>query len=126
MYMTGEKGEKGLNFVGSSGMSQAAPEASYLFNGQLYNGYTVREMIHSHSGEAYYDWLPSGFDDNGNPNGTMDMGVVEDMSNYYLRQDKLVPVFKIYEERSGEFFQYTVGDSRYGFEIKARKRGTYR
>lgn len=55
--MTGVAGDKGLSFVTTSHAQATERGISYLYSGQLYSGYTIREMNHSHPGNTAY---PSG------------------------------------------------------------------
>lgn len=54
---TGIQGDNGLNFITTSHEQTTESGMSYLYSGQLYNGYTIREMDHSHPGNTAY---PSG------------------------------------------------------------------
>ncbi len=46
--MTGIAGDKGLDFVTTGHMNKHEPGMKYLLEGQLLNGYTIRELNHSH------------------------------------------------------------------------------
>ena len=48
LAMTGIEGAKGLDFVTTSHSSRKEYGQSYLFRDQLLNGYTIRELRHSH------------------------------------------------------------------------------
>lgn len=45
---TGIEGDKGLNFITTGHARGREPGGSYLLTGQLFNGYTVRELNHTH------------------------------------------------------------------------------
>lgn len=44
---TGTEGNKGLNFITTGHKASREPGGSYLLNGQLRNGYTVRQLNHT-------------------------------------------------------------------------------
>ena len=46
--MTGIEGDKGLNFITTGHQRGSEPGGTHLLNGQLRNGYTVRELNHTH------------------------------------------------------------------------------
>ncbi len=46
--MTGIKGDKGLNFITTGHTKAKEPGMTHLLMGQLLNGYTIRELNHSH------------------------------------------------------------------------------
>lgn len=54
---TGIEGNKGLNFITTSHDVNKERGMGYLYVGQLYNGYNIREMNHSHPNNTAY---PSG------------------------------------------------------------------
>ena len=45
---TGIAGDNGLNFISTAHMEATEPGMTYLLNGQLLHGYTIRELNHSH------------------------------------------------------------------------------
>ena len=52
LTMTGEKGDKGLNFITSGHEQYAEPGLTNLYKGQTKYGYNIREMSHSHQKET--------------------------------------------------------------------------
>src|SRR5690554_4975031 len=56
---TGTEGAKGLNFLTTGHIEYTEPGASDLIMGQLYAGYTIRELNHNHPNNTPY---PSGLD----------------------------------------------------------------
>lgn len=45
---TGIEGDKGLNFITTGHVSRREPGSSFILSGQLFYGYTVRELNHTH------------------------------------------------------------------------------
>ena len=80
--MTGIEGEKGLNFVTTGHMNATEPGMTYLLNGQLLNGYTIRELNHSHP------YTP-------NPSKS-DIRFSSQISNIMKQRHISVPAFNIY------------------------------
>ena len=48
LVQSGQKGYNGLNFITTGHMRGSEPGFKYLFEGQLVNGYILRNIIHSH------------------------------------------------------------------------------
>ena len=42
------KGDKGLNFITTAHIARGEPGGTHPLNGQLLNGYTVRQLNHTH------------------------------------------------------------------------------
>jgi len=80
--MTGTEGNNGLNFITTGHMKATEPGMTYLLNGQLLNGYTIRELNHSHP----YTPNPS---DNDN-------GFSSQISSIMKQRNVPVPAFNIY------------------------------
>lgn len=51
--MTGIAGDKGLNFITTWHDEGSEPGMTALLNGQLFNGYTIRELNHNHTNGNY-------------------------------------------------------------------------
>lgn len=45
---TGFEGDRGLNFITTGHQRRSEPGSSYILSGQLFYGYTVRELNHAH------------------------------------------------------------------------------
>jgi len=80
--MTGIDGNNGLNFVTTGHMKAIEPGMTHLLNGQLLNGYTIRELNHSHP------YTP-------NPSNN-DKGFSSQISNIMKQRNVPVPAFNIY------------------------------
>jgi hypothetical protein len=103
-YMTGEAGDKGLNFLTTTGLKTKEVGSRDLYVGQLYAGYTIRSHIHSHPYSPY----PSGLS-----TGKSDVGAAKSIESYYTKwySGRAKPVFKIFHVPSGEYIPYS-GDSK--------------
>lgn len=76
--MTGIEGDKGLNFITTSHTARQEAAIPNLINGQVGDGYIVREINHSHPNNPF----PSDF---GN-NKTGDMGAATHLTNEYRKR----------------------------------------
>ena len=79
---TGIAGDKGLNFITTSHERTRESGMSYLLAGQLYRGYTIRELNHSHPQSM-------------NPSSG-DRGFVRDVTNTLSGQGLRIPNFNIW------------------------------
>jgi RHS repeat-associated protein len=79
--MTGIAGEKGLNFITTSHQRGKESGMTYLLNGQLLRGYTIRELNHSHP----YSPTPS----------ISDMGFASEVSRIMRERNTNIPAFHI-------------------------------
>jgi hypothetical protein len=80
--MTGIAGEKGLNFITTSHERGRESGMSDLLKGQLYYGYTIRELNHSHP-------VTPG-------PGSSDLQFKTDVTDVFKSQRLRVPNFNIY------------------------------
>jgi len=94
LTMTGEAGEKGLNFLTTSHNRKKEGGFTDLFNNRLRHGYTIRKLIHNHPGNTPY---PSGLDDR-----DADIGVANTVSKY----TKGNASFSIYVAKSNTYINY--------------------
>ena len=88
--MTGLAGEKGLNFITTSHERRKESGMKYLLNGQLLNGYTIRELNHSHPVSR----TPSGSDVPGSLSG--DLGFAKEVKDILRAKGQSIPKFHIY------------------------------
>ncbi|MDR2409743.1 MAG: hypothetical protein LBE13_16755 [Bacteroidales bacterium] len=107
---TGVAGDKGLNFLTTSHDKKSEAGISNLYRGQLYAGYTIRELNHNHPGNTAY---PSGSfdytDDKGNfhPTGTWgDVGFSRSITNNRQTNRLNVPIFQIYLPGNKSYISY--------------------
>jgi RHS repeat-associated protein len=85
---TGIEGAKGLNFITSGHMGGGEPGVPYLLPGQLYYGYTIREINHSHPISDY----ASQADISSKSNIVLNLGIARE----HGLQRGQIPVFRIY------------------------------
>jgi hypothetical protein len=117
---TGIEGDKGLNFLTTSHIGDKERGMSNLYSGQLYAGYTIRELNHNHPGNTAY---PSGSfdytDNKGNfhPTGTWgDVGFARGITNNRQTNRLNIPTFSIYLHDSKSYISYGTNSilSNYG------------
>ena len=99
---TGVAGDKGLNFLTTSHDVATERGMSNLFGGQLYAGYTIRELNHNHPSNSAY---PSGLPDSRNPGGG-DIGFSRMVTNNRQANRLNVPTFNIYLPSSKSYISY--------------------
>ena len=103
---TGIPGDKGLNFITTSHSESSESGGGYLYSGQLYNGYTLREMNHSHPQNTT---SPSGLDigEKGRPAGTYgDIGFVNYMREQTQIRKSTMPSLNIYIPKTKSYINY--------------------
>jgi RHS repeat-associated protein len=107
---TGVAGDKGLNFLTTSHDKERERGMSNLYSGQLYAGYTIRELNHNHPRNTAY---PSGsfdyIDDKKifHPIGTWgDVGFSIVITNNRQTNRLNVPIFQIYLPGSKSYISY--------------------
>ncbi len=106
-FMTGEAGDKGLNFLTTGHIEYTEPGAGDLYMGQLYDGYTIREHTHSHP----YNPFPSGLIDR-----DKDIGFVAWLANdYTTRHSRNAPEFKIFFVPGKRYISYNQNSVRSDF-----------
>jgi len=88
--MTGIAEDKGLNFITTSHERRKESGMMYLLNGQLLNGYTIRELNHSHPVSR----TPSGSDVPGSLSG--DLGFAKIVKDILRAKGQSIPKFHIY------------------------------
>ena len=103
--MTGIAGDKGLDFVTTSHMNKHELGMTYLLNGQLFNGYTIRELSHSHPSNTDY---PSGsFDHKDLRIGEWgDVSFARSITDYFKAKRSIIPTFKIFLPASKSYIGY--------------------
>lgn len=104
---TGIEGDRGLNFMTTSHEQTTERGMSYLYSGQLYNGYTIREMNHSHpsntaypSGSFIHPVTGAGVGEWG------DVGFSRSITNNRQKNGLNVPTFNIYLPGSKSYISY--------------------
>ncbi|MCD7971298.1 MAG: hypothetical protein LUG18_01315 [Candidatus Azobacteroides sp.] len=95
---TGIVGDKGLNFLTTSHISNAEAGMLHLFAGQLYAGYTIRELNHNHPNNTP---RPSGLSD-----GTSDIGFSNTITTNLQTNNLPVPIFQIYLPGTKTYIKY--------------------
>ncbi len=95
--MTGESGDKGLNFLTTSHEQQRESGMMHLVNGQLRNGYFIREYNHSHP----YSDFPSGL-----RTRTSDMGFINSISDINRFWGTKEPKYHIYHVPTKKLIEY--------------------
>lgn len=104
---TGIKGDKGLNFMTTSHDKEIERGMDFLYLGQLYNGYTIREMNHSHPSNTAY---PSGSFVNPNNGAGVgewgDVGFSRLITNNRQTNRLNVPTFNIYLPSNKSYIKY--------------------
>lgn len=102
---TGIEGNKGLNFITTSHEISGEAGMNNLYSGQLYSGYTVRELNHSHPGNTPY---PSGsFVHSGEGIGTWgDVAFSRSITNHRQAGGLSRPLFKIYLPGRKSYIKY--------------------
>ena len=103
---TGIPGDKGLNFITTSHSESSESGGGYLYSGQLYNGYTLREMNHSHPQNTK---SPSGLDigEKGRPAGTYgDIGFANYMRDQTKIRRSIMPSLNIYLPKTKSYINY--------------------
>lgn len=99
--MTGFSGDKGLNFITTSHEPRRESGMTYLLNGQLFNGYTIRELNHSHP----VGRTPSGSDLTGSLSG--DLGFAKQAKDRLRAKGQSLPHFHIYHVPSRTKIPYS-------------------
>lgn len=89
---TGIKGDSGLNFISTSHTEKEELSIGELYKGQLCNGYTIREFIHSHP-------LGDGV-------GESDIEMKADIMYYQFKFNLNIPQFSIYHQPKKTYFNY--------------------
>ncbi len=108
-FMTGEAGDRGLNFLTTGHIEYTEPGGSALWTGQL-SSYTIREHIHNHPSNTPY---PSGIPNFTGTTGDVSFaGDVESyISTYYYSGSpygsRPIPKFYIYLPNSGNKIRYS-------------------
>jgi len=95
---TGIEGKNGLNFITTSHYTTKEYGMSYLYIGQLYAGYSIRELIHSHPHDTPY---PSGLSD-----GNGDIGFSRLVINNRQANRLNIPTFSIFLPLSNSYLNY--------------------
>jgi RHS repeat-associated protein len=113
---SGIEGDKGLNFLTTSHGKDIERGMSNLYSGQLYAGYTIRELNHNHPSNTTY---PSGSfdytDEKGNfyPTGTWgDIGFARGITNNRQVNRLNVPIFQIYLPANKSYINYSSNSVR--------------
>jgi hypothetical protein len=113
---TGVAGDKGLNFLTTSHDAATERGMSNLYSGQLYAGYTIRELNHNHPSNTAY---PSGSfdytDAKGNfyPTGTWgDVGFARGITNNRQANRLNIPSFNIFLPASKSYINYGPNTTR--------------
>ena len=89
----GIEGDKGLNYITTSHTQQYEAGMPFMWSTQLYNGYTLREMNHSH---------PSSSDES-----AADIKFKEGITTYKINNKHYpIPVFKIYHVPTKKYINY--------------------
>lgn len=97
---TGIAGEQGLNFITTSHTRNSEFGMSHLFTSQLYNGYTIRELNHTH---------PNG---QGTPSGQSefprwgDKGFAADINDYLKITKRSYPLYHVYLIANKIYYQF--------------------
>jgi hypothetical protein len=103
---TGVEGDKGLNFLTTSHGAATERGIKQLYIGQLYAGYTIRELNHNHPSSTAY---PSGSFDHPRYGQTGEWGDVSiaRMITHNRQANRLnIPVFNIYLPGSKSYISY--------------------
>lgn len=95
--MTGYSGDRGLNFITTSHEAATERGMSYLYATQLYEGYYIREMNHSHPSSAY----PSGLETR-----KSDIGFSRMVTNAQIQNNLSVPKFHLYHVPTRQKIQF--------------------
>lgn len=98
--MTGVAGGKGLNFITTGHQRNTEPGMTHMLNGQLLNGYTIRELNHTHPG-GRESMTPSGV------NG--DLGFANQVYQIQNKRGMPMPTFNIYHPASRQRIPYGPG-----------------
>lgn len=106
---TGVAGDKGLNFLTTSYEASKESGAKYLINGQLNQGYFIREFNHSHPRSAY----PSGLNTRGN-----DIDIVTTITDISKYWQYTPPSFNIYHVPSRTMIPYTPSSQPHNFGLR--------
>jgi hypothetical protein len=99
--MTGIAGDKGLNIITTSHEMRKESGMTYLLNGQLLNGYTLRELNHSQP----VGMTSSGSDLPGRISG--DLGFAKEVKNILKAEGRKIPMFHIYHVPSRTKIPYS-------------------
>jgi len=89
---TGIEGNKGLKIITTSHTERQDPGSSYLLAGQLYYGYTVRELNHTHPNN------PTASND--------DLLYKTQVTNVFRSQGLRIPNFNIFHVPSKRYISY--------------------
>jgi RHS repeat-associated protein len=110
--MTGVEGNKGLNFLTTTREERIEAGAGDLIHGQLYNGYSIRKLIHSHPGNTPY---PSGLNDPEKKSG--DIGFAKVIGEWYKERYKkqVQPIFQIFTPTDGNYINYNANSEKSDF-----------
>jgi RHS repeat-associated protein len=110
---TGVAGDKGLNFLTTSHDNSTERGMSNLYSGQLYAGYTIRELNHNHPNNIAY---PSGsfvHPSTGQGLGEWgDVGFSRGITNNRQENRLNVPIFQIYLPSSKSYIKYNTNSVR--------------
>ena len=114
---TGIEGDKGLNFLTTSHDARTERGMPNLYEGQLYAGYTIRELNHNHPGGTPY---PSGsfvHSRTGEGVGQWgDVGFARDITTNRQANRLNVPTFNIYLPASKLYIRYDINSKRSNYE----------
>ncbi len=101
---TGIEGDQGLNFLTTGHIEYSEPGVVALINGQLHDGYTIRELIHNHPGDTP---IPSGVPGLTGEGG--DVGFAKDVTDFYQRKypERSSPTFNIYIPKHKIYIPYS-------------------
>jgi Fe-S cluster biosynthesis and repair protein YggX len=110
---TGIEGDKGLNFLTTSHDAATERGMSNLYSGQLYAGYTIRELNHNHPSNTAY---PSGsfvHPTTGQGIGEWgDVGFARGITNNRQTNRLSIPTFNIYLPASKSYIGYGINSIR--------------
>ncbi len=96
---TGESGDKGKNYITTSHQDAQNDALTYLFNGQLLSGYTIREVNHNH---PHNTPRPSGLNIGENDND----GDIQ-FAQKLCKKLGYKPSFSIYLKETDSYIKYT-------------------
>ena len=114
---TGIAGDKGLDFVTTSHIDNKEPGMTKLLEGQLFYGYTIRELNHSHPRSN--KGLPSGLYDNKNGSKAGewgDIGFARDVTNYLKAKRWNIPTFNVYAPASNSYSDFRPDSKKSDYE----------
>ena len=90
---TGIEGDKGLNYITTSHTQHYEAGMPFMWSTQLYNGYTLREMNHSHPSSS--------------KTSAADLNFKDGITTYKINNGYYpIPVFKIYHVPTKRYIKY--------------------